>query len=223
MEAGDSRCRTVAVSDGNQIFVRGLQECLREGGLNLVDVGHPPNRDAIADSGVALVSPDRVTIEECVADLAGAGSPATVVGLLSSTDPLIYVETLKSGAVAAVWRGSAPDRIECVLRLALEGHSVLPAAVVRILAAHRPTAIAPCLQGQDQVVLRYLATGETVRSIARQSGYSERAMHRRLRTLYKCIGARNRAEAIALAARWGILDPRLDVEVDLRETLFAED
>ena len=58
--------------------------------------------------------------------------------------------------------------------------------------------------------LQMLANGATVADVARDASYSEREMFRLLNRLYRAMGARNRVEAIVMAARAGLLNS--DVE-----------
>jgi DNA-binding NarL/FixJ family response regulator len=51
-----------------------------------------------------------------------------------------------------------------------------------------------------------LAAGETVARIAHETGYSERAMFRRLREVYERLGVTSRTEAIVAAERLGLFD-----------------
>jgi DNA-binding CsgD family transcriptional regulator len=50
-----------------------------------------------------------------------------------------------------------------------------------------------------------LASGITTVKLATSIGYSEREMYRKLNALYKKMGVSNRAEALVLAARSGLI------------------
>ena len=58
--------------------------------------------------------------------------------------------------------------------------------------------------------LRALGRGTTVTALAGRSSYSEREVYRRLGALYRKLGARNRAEALVAAARFGLLEELAD-------------
>lgn len=53
--------------------------------------------------------------------------------------------------------------------------------------------------------LRALAHGTRVADLARESGYSERAMYRELRKLWNRLGVANRAQGLARAGELGLL------------------
>lgn len=66
---------------------------------------------------------------------------------------------------------------------------------------------APRLALADQEIswLKALAAGVTVEALAREAGYSERSMYRRLGLIYKRLNARNRMQALLVASSHGML------------------
>lgn len=54
--------------------------------------------------------------------------------------------------------------------------------------------------------LRHLKTGMTIAKLAEIVGYSERSLYRLLHDMYGRMQVSNRTEAIAKAARLGIID-----------------
>ena len=83
---------------------------------------------------------------------------------------------------------------------AVAGFSVLPIAVVQALAApHPPVGTGPPPPAHELDWLRELAGGATVAQLAGRSGYSERAMFRLLRDLYRRLEVSSRTEALMLA------------------------
>ena len=134
-----------------------------------------------------------------------------LVALLQDSEVTAYLEALRAGASAAVPWGAEPELIVKVLRVALEGYSLLPLPVTRALMTATMTATGPLsrevpdLTSQDLKRLQLLAEGGTVVDLARQVGYSEREMFRLLHDLYHRMGVDNRSEALVKAARWGLL------------------
>lgn len=88
-------------------------------------------------------------------------------------------------------------RLIWVAAAVLTGGLAIPAYIV----------MAGWLDAQDESYLRGLVYGRTVASIAESAGYSEREIHRRLRTLYARLGARNRNEAVVIASQWFTRNP----------------
>ena len=87
----------------------------------------------------------------------------------------------------------------------LEGRSVVPIEVIRALTASRSAAEDEqvSLTPEQMTWLRQLASGATIRQLAEQANYSERAMFRHLRELYTVLGVHNRTGAMMYARERG--------------------
>lgn len=214
MDTGDNADRVVIV-DSNAIFVRGLAGFLADASIAVdepSDVTEWARGIGRRGALVAMMTPGA---PELVAGLRAARADLAIVALVATEDPLAYCEALHLGVSSAVWRGSPPSWLLTVLEAALDDHSLLPSRIVQLLAVSLPVA-APQMSETDRELLRSLASGQTVRDLAKQMSYSDRALHRRLSDLYERIGASNRAHAIVLATRWGIVNEKESVAVDLR-------
>jgi DNA-binding NarL/FixJ family response regulator len=66
-------------------------------------------------------------------------------------------------------------------------------------------AAVPGLSERQHAVLQLIATGATTREMAISLVLSERTVERHIANLYARIGARNRAEATAYAAKQGLI------------------
>jgi DNA-binding NarL/FixJ family response regulator len=133
-----------------------------------------------------------------------------VVAVLPNSDERTYSRALAAGARSAVAERAPVEEIVQVLAAALDNHTLLPAAIAAAIAAgnhhtHEQAAAGPIALDSAQVHwLRALAAGVTVADIAVQACYSQREMYRLLGQLYRRMGARNRADAIVLATKWGV-------------------
>jgi len=145
--------------------------------------------------------------EACIEIERQAASGATVVALLPDPTAAEHAHALSHGATGTVDWSADPDEIVAVLRVALEGQARLPVAIARELASEWPGAHAPRPDFSDEEIewITDLARGTPVARLADDSGYSERAMFRRLHDVYTRLGAANRAEAIVAAERLGLL------------------
>jgi DNA-binding NarL/FixJ family response regulator len=89
---------------------------------------------------------------------------------------------------------------------AVRGVSILPADAVRALAAPKaPHDETIPLTPRELEWLKALSQGKTVTQLAENVGYSERAMYRLLRTMYRSMHVANRTEAVLKASRAGWL------------------
>lgn len=187
---------SVAVLERAAAYRRGLEEALVAAGFT---TAAPEEAEAIL---ITLVSGTG-----CDAADAAVAAGKVVVALLPDAVPAEYAHALGHGAVAAVAWDADPGEIVTTLGQALKGWSRLPATTATALAAEWPGAHQPRPEiSEDEVAwLVDLAAGNTVARIADQTGYSERAMFRRLHELYTRLGVNGRAEAIVAAERLGLL------------------
>jgi DNA-binding NarL/FixJ family response regulator len=166
------------------------------------------DKDTKAAALITLSAPQDC---ETLSKLRTVRPDCVLVALLQDSGVPAYLEALRAGASAAVPWQAQPELIVKVLRVALEGYSLLPLPVTRALMTASMTATGPssrevpALTGQDLERLKLLAEGGTVVDLARQVGYSEREMFRLLHDLYHRMGVENRSEALVKAAQWGLL------------------
>jgi two-component system, NarL family, response regulator DesR len=162
------------------------------------------DRQNLAGALVTLSTPED---REALSKLRTVRPDCVLVALLQDSGPTGYLEALRAGASAAVPWEAEPELIVKVLRVALEGYSLLPLPVTEALMTASPPASreVPPMTSQDVKRLQLLADGVTVVELARQVGYSEREMFRLLHDLYHRMGVDNRSEALVKAAQWGLL------------------
>jgi DNA-binding NarL/FixJ family response regulator len=123
---------------------------------------------------------------------------APVIALIDEGSPSDGVRAVRAGARSVLPRGVAHDSLRRTVEATIDGQSVLPAAVVYLLANGRDQQMGTV--DPDRIGwLGKLASGMTVAQLATQTGYSERAMFRLLAALYREMGARNRMDAVVQA------------------------
>lgn len=137
--------------------------------------------------------------------LCGLRPRPLVVALLSGDVSSLGVGAIRAGARSVLVRAATVPALQRVVSSTFDGDAVMPADVADLLVAERggrpPRRLAP--PAQQVVWLRRLADGWTVARLASDTGYSERAMYRLLRELYRQIGVGSRLEAIILAHEEG--------------------
>jgi DNA-binding CsgD family transcriptional regulator len=201
---------SVIITGSFPAFAAGLAAILRAEGF---DATCRPDLEACCRAGgsdvlLVIVEPGQVpgTDPGRLAGLSGFVRDGLVlVVMLVSPEPADYIRALRAGAHAVLDWHASPTDVLCALRAALAGHTVLPTSVARSLASAAPLPASAVFSRQEVRWLRLLAAGGSVARLAHTEGYSQREVFRRLSGLYKRIGARNRPEAIALAARYGLL------------------
>ena len=135
------------------------------------------------------------------------GSPVAV--LSGSISPPQVIDLVRAGACGFLPKTLLPELFGHAVSLLLAGGSYLPAEVLRdedsLLRATEATADAQALEQlltpREREVLIHLAAGASNKEIGRDLGISEITVKLHVRQVFKKIGARNRAEAAAFAAR----------------------
>ena len=152
---------------------------------------------------MSVRSPDDWRLLEDAGRLNGG---TRVVAILPTASLEAYQRAFSAGACAVAEQEAAVEEILQVVEAALEKKALLPVKIVVDLA-DGVTSIPQQVDLSEAEIdcLRALAEGATVAQLARRANYSQREMYRLLRRLYERMGARNRTEAVVLAARWGLL------------------
>jgi DNA-binding NarL/FixJ family response regulator len=143
---------------------------------------------------------------DALADFTEEHPHVPVVAIIDSVDVISVARVIRAGATT-VLADSATD-VRSAVEAALAGNSLLPFEVVGSMAGLVPDdqGLSRWLTDEERSWLRSMAAGETVADVAESVGYSERAMFRQLKSLYRRLGVSNRTEALLWAAQRGILD-----------------
>ncbi|MBI5157902.1 MAG: response regulator transcription factor [Acidimicrobiia bacterium] len=186
----------IAVIEAAASYRRGLEAALVDAGFTIT--AEPGDADAVL---LALGVP-----EGCEAADALVAAGKIVVALLPDPTPAGHAHAFEHGVASATPWNADPGDIVTALSHAMDGWARLPVSTVKSLAAEWPGAHTPRPDVTDEEIgwLADLAAGETVARIADATGYSERAMFRRLREVYERLGVTSRAEAILVAERRGL-------------------
>lgn len=145
---------------------------------------------------------------DAIDHLLGTGRELSVVALLDEDDADAIRRAFRAGCTGAAPVSAPVESIVRVVEAALRGETLIPAGVAQLMAATAPADPPDTLwlSGIERRALEMLAAGSKTNEIADEAGYSERETFRILGDLYLKMGVTNRSQAIATAARWGLLD-----------------
>jgi DNA-binding NarL/FixJ family response regulator len=196
---------SVAVKDSIPVFRHGICAALEDAGFRAV----VPD-DVLAwierRSAALLLTLESDDDWDLLVDVHRSRPDAVVVALLPAPTPAMYRRVIGHGARGAAPRAAPVSAVIEVLQAALAGRMVLPSDVVLDLAHHAAGVEAQSmLTGEEVTWLRELARGVTVKDLGRDTGHSRRTMHRRLKQIYRRLGAAGRVEALVRAAELGAL------------------
>jgi len=135
-----------------------------------------------------------------------------VVVLSGDQDPELIKASIARGAVGFVPKSYTSDMMIAALKFILAGGIYLPACVLEVdtTAVERPSAAAADapnmyarLSPRQQEVARFLLQGLSNKTIARRLNISEGTIKAHVSSIFQVIGARNRVEAVMIAAKGG--------------------
>jgi DNA-binding NarL/FixJ family response regulator len=193
----------VAVVDPLPMFRHGVTAILAADGHAVDTPDDPVAWASRRTSALVLLTLTREADWRLLARLREVPGPPAVIGLIDGVPAVLGARAIRSGARSVLPRDAAAPLLRRTVEATLDEQSVMPAVV--IAAVLGPAADLAPVATAGAVWLRELAAGTTVAQLAAQSGYSERAMFRLLRALYRQMGAGSRVEAIIRAREWGWL------------------
>ncbi|HVW33448.1 MAG TPA: response regulator transcription factor [Acidimicrobiia bacterium] len=202
----DERPQRIWIDDHNPIFRLGLGACLE-----------PPFLLA-GESARFSPQPDLTRTDILVFELDTAGLPTALrlardsslilVAIAASADDELLVEAIEAGVTGALLRTDAnPNTFLHTLRSAAAGNGSLPTAVLGRLLSRPRVGLrgAGDLTDRELGVLRLLSKGESTRQIAEDLCYSEKTVKNIVHDVLVRMNCRNRAQAVALATRRGLI------------------
>jgi DNA-binding NarL/FixJ family response regulator len=142
---------------------------------------------------------------ESVQRFATAG-PRLVVFTANDTDEVV-LRAIREGARGYLLKGSPAAEIAAAIRTVHGGGSYLSPRIAAALVSDvvRPRGRTTLLSARERGVLRLVAAGLSNREIGQALAISERTVKFHVTSLLNKLGADNRAQAVALAARRGLL------------------
>ncbi len=170
--------------------------------------------NALADA--RRLEPDVVLLDLVLPGVQGAGAVAAmrtalpgsrILVLTSFAEPERVIAALSAGADGYLAKTVAPEDLLSAVRQIAKGRSVLDAGV-RDAASRRDGVRLPTgerLTGREMEVLALIAEGWDNRDISGRLSIAEKTVKVHVGRIYAKLGAQNRAQAVVLAARAGLV------------------
>ncbi|MDO9445317.1 MAG: hypothetical protein CVU47_12600 [Chloroflexi bacterium HGW-Chloroflexi-9] len=199
---------SVWIEDPNPIYRRGLTACLEADGIRVAGHGDRiARRVESVEADVLVFDASNGHLGEVVSLQRGAA--VSLCALLRDQHDPALVDAVEAGVAAILLRDElTPESLTAALRTVSTGNSAIP---VRLLArlfesASRGQRHVSFDLGQREVaVLRELSAGSETSEIATSLSYSERMVKRIVHDLLVKMNCKNRAQAVALAVRHGLI------------------
>lgn len=136
-----------------------------------------------------------------------ADPDCVAVAIIPSLTLDLFIQALVMGSGGVVYIDTSSVIIADAIAAAVNGEILLPRQAAQNMAALARRERPPSnLDENESELLRAVSAGRTIVDLAAEMHYSERTVRRHLQSLYLKLGVRNRAEAIACAARLGLTD-----------------
>ena len=169
------------------------------GGVGAVDFVAEKSPDVVL---LDVRMPDRNGID-VLRDLLKADPRRKVVMLTTSDAEEDVFRAIEEGAFGYVMKESEIETITAAVRAAYAGEVFMTDEVRRIYETRKG---AKGLSSREAEVLKYAARGDANRDIAAKLGLSENSVKMFMKRAFFKLGASNRAEAVQLAIRRGLID-----------------
>ena len=164
--------------------------------------------------------PDLVLLDLELPGLAGVDAIPRLREASAATRVLVFTAydteervlgAVRAGAGGYLLKGATVAEIAGAIRaVAAGGMALAPTAAAKLAEAVRAPRGAGPLTPREREVLRLVARGLPGKQIAGALGISERTVKFHTASLIRKLGADNRAQAVAVAAQRGLLEPRAD-------------
>jgi DNA-binding NarL/FixJ family response regulator len=194
-----------AVLADSAIVRRGLSEILNATGevrvVTSAPLGDAPSLESEGVDVLVEDVPDQASVE-LVLSHRSAGIPALV--LVSEAE---HARTLvRGGAHGALAREASSEQVVAASVAVASGLHVFDRETFSAWSSPRaPAGAGPALTPREQQVLEFVASGRSNRAIADALEVSEHTVKFHVRSLLDKLGADTRTDAVARAARLGIL------------------
>jgi DNA-binding NarL/FixJ family response regulator len=118
-------------------------------------------------------------------------------------------EAIQAGVSGYLLKDATPDALVDAARNAVEGNAVIHPHLTRTFIEEATTAgdepRATPLSKREREILQKVADGATTRQVASDLGISPHTVKTHLERIFEKLGANDRAQAVAIAIRTGIV------------------
>ncbi|WP_114240673.1 response regulator transcription factor [Dyella sp. C9] len=191
---------------------------LREGVAAVIDAQDDMSIVAEASSGIEAIAKFRqhrpdITLmdlqmpgmggEDAIRAIVGEFPGSRIIVLTNYSGDAQVIRAMKCGASAYLLKNMLRSDLLNTIRRLHEGKHYLPSEVAGIIAAHMMDDVLSC---RELEVLKLVSRGYSNKEIANAMHISEETTKSHVSNILSKLGARDRTQAVVLAARRGIID-----------------
>lgn len=141
--------------------------------------------------------------EEAIQGIVSEFPGARIIVLTNYSGDAQVIRAMKLGASAYLLKNMLRAELLSTIRKLHEGKHYLPSEVAGIIAAHMMDDALSC---REIEVLKFVATGCSNKEVANRMHVSEETAKSHVSSILSKLGARDRTQAVVIAARRGIID-----------------
>lgn len=209
---------TVLLVDDHPVVIEGLRKLLETAGD--IDVTGTANDASSALSQARALQPQVILLDLRMPGATGIQTArrlreqdyaGAIIVLTSYGDQAYVTQALEAGADGYLLKSTPSDQLIAAIRNASHGRRQLsPELLDGVLEkigdlAREKTSREFALTEDEAEILRRTSQGASNRAIANGMSISEVAVKKRLATIYQKLGASDRASAVAVAIRRGLI------------------
>jgi DNA-binding NarL/FixJ family response regulator len=205
------------IVDDHPVTREGLRTALELSSETVVVVGEAASGQEAVDRCVEL-SPDVVFMDVRMPGMDGieatrrirAASPETKVILITIDESRSAISAaLQAGVSGYLLKDATPDALVDAARNAVEGHATIHPHLTKTLIDEvrqgEPEVEVSALSKRERQILQMVANGKTTKEVARDLGISPHTVKTHLERIFEKLGANDRAQAVAMAIRMGLV------------------
>ena len=203
----------ILIVDDHPVVREGLMAVL-EGIPDIRVVGTAQSAEE-ALAAMKTVRPDIVLLDlelpgmsgiDAIPRVIAGGDHVRVIVLTAYDTEERVLGAIRAGAGGYLLKGAAAAEIVHAIRAVREGGSYLtPRVATQVMAQVVSRGRSGVLSEREREVLRLIAQGRSNKQIGRQLSITERTVKFHVTSIFNKLGTDNRAQAIAVAARRGLL------------------
>jgi DNA-binding NarL/FixJ family response regulator len=205
------------IVDDHPVTREGLRTALELSEETVVVVGEAASGEEAVDRVVEL-TPDVVFMDVRMPGMDGieatrrirAASPDTKVILITIDESRSAISAaLQAGVSGYLLKDATPDALVEAARNAVEGHATIHPHLTKTLIEEVRQGEAEvevsALSKRERQILQMVANGKTTKEVARDLGISPHTVKTHLERIFEKLGANDRAQAVAMAIRMGLV------------------
>jgi DNA-binding NarL/FixJ family response regulator len=207
----------ILIVDDHPVTREGLHAALDvEDGVEVIGEAGS-GEQAIEDAGE--LRPDVVFMDVRMPGMGGIeaarairqASPETKVILVTVDESRASIsEAIQAGVSGYLLKDTSPEELVNAARLAVEGKAVIHPQLTRAFIEEVQTAEkkgdAAALSRREKEILQKVAYGATTKEVAHDLGISPHTVKTHLERIFEKLGANDRAQAVAIAIRTGLVE-----------------